>query len=138
MIKLSYDKTGINVGKLHDSLTLSETFYLTHNDAEFHLMFPDLKEETTEIIDDEAVIDTIKPYKKRVELVEVDEEGNEIIVESWVDFDFESIKSQIEQTIAEHDPAPVPQEPSLEEKLVEQQGVIDDLIQLLADKGVIY
>lgn len=122
MYKLTYSKNKdgviINPNVLHDSLSdLKEIFYLTHDDVEFHLIFPDLKEEITEVFDGETLIDMIKSYKKRVEHVQIDEEGNEIIAESWVDFDFELIKTQVEQVISEHDPTPKPEPISETEKI---------------------
>lgn len=44
-------------------------------------------------------------------------------------------------TITEPEPEPIddtPQPPTLEEKVIEQEKVINDLVRLLADKGVIW
>lgn len=138
MYKLIKSKEGININKFHGELgDLGLLYYLTYNESEFYLIFPDLKREETEVLDEnEVVIDTIVSYKKREiqTLAETDEDGNEITkeVEAWVDYDFSIIEGIINDTIANHDPTPTPQPKTelelLREQIAQQQEIIDAML----------
>lgn len=131
MYKLTKSKTDINVNKLHSELgDLGLPYFLTYNDTEFFLSFPDIKREEAELLDEnEAVIDTVVTFKKRIETVvsDTDEEGNKVEnkVTDWVEFDFSVIESQIELTINNHNPSPL-QQPKTE--IQKMQEAIDFLL----------
>jgi hypothetical protein len=129
MLKLTYSKENININKLHGELgQLSDSYSLTHNDIEFNLMFPDLKKIETDILDEaDNIIRTNVSYQKRLYQVvnEADEEGNVIEkqVETWEDYttEAEALISSINQIIASHDPTPILQPPTTEEKVQQLQ-----------------
>lgn len=120
MLKLNYSKTNINVGKLHGELgQLSDPYSLTHNDVEFNLIFPDLKKTETDILDEaNNIIGTNVTYQKR-SYQTVTEDEIEKQVEVWTEYttEAEALISGIDQIISSHDPTPIPQPPTMEEKV---------------------
>ncbi|GEM_PF-3525561 len=113
MLKLTYSKTNINIGKLHNELgQRSNPYSLTHNDVEFNLIFADLKKIETDILDEvDNVIGTNTTYQKRTcqTVTETDDDDGNIIekqVEIWIEYttEAEALISGIEQVITNHDP----------------------------------
>lgn len=127
MLKLIYNKTNINIGKLHNELgQLSDTYSLTHNDVEFNLIFTDLKKTETDILDEsDNVIETNITYQKKTyqTVTETDDDGNitEKQVEVWTEYstEAEALISDIEQVIVSHDPTPIPQTPTMEDYILD-------------------
>ncbi len=115
MLKLQFNKNNINMNKLHAELgDLSEEFMLTYSDVEFNLMFPELKEYEK---------DTGTKYQKKSyqTVKETDDDGmtTEKQVEVWTDYttEVEALISVIKQAIVDHDPTPIPEPPTIEEKV---------------------
>jgi hypothetical protein len=115
MIKLSYGKTNINVTKLHDEFgDLGQQYFLTHDESEFHLMFPDLFGRTEEVEGENPV----NFYEKQI--ITFDDEANQVI--SFEPFDIVPIQTQINGIIAAHDPTPIPA-PKTEIEILQQKLV---------------
>ncbi len=138
MHKLQYENKNINIGKLHIELgDLGVVYYLTYDEENMYLQFPNLYKRETEQLDDEGnVIDTTITYEKshfetvteqqeqinengEVETVEV-----ELQKEVFETFDFESLQNQINEIINNHDPVPLPSLPTADERLEQLENAM--------------
>lgn len=141
MIKLTYVKTNINANKLHEELgDLGIKYFVKSDDTQFYLLFPDLIEQESDVLDvDGNLTDTVITYKKKIvsAVTENDEEGNETTKEvvTYEDFDMDTLKASIQSIIDAHDPTPN-LEKIYQDKvkiLIREQYTIEDEIGLTND-----
>ncbi len=130
MLKLSYSKENINVNKLHVELgDLGEKYFLTHNETELFLSFPDLFKREINVNDEQGnITETVVTYEKKTtsSVTVKDEEENEVIKEldTYTVFDFISLQTTIDSIIAAHDPTPPQMLPTFEDRVAELENTI--------------
>ncbi len=130
MLKLTFNKDNINIPKLHAEIgDLGLDYYLTHDGDSFYITLPTLFKREQQILNDDGeVVDTSVSYEVKSSVTEVvqDDEGNEveIIKDVFSEYDFASLQSKIDDVISKHDPTPLPQIPTSEERLEQLENVL--------------